>query len=132
MFLHIRRITCCIFTLIASVRILACVFHNMALESISPSCFIIALVTLMRLFLHMFSYNVAFQLLFGCGRKLAGRASVRLFPGVNLFVVLQMRKINCCIFTLIASIRLLTSVLYYMELEMTSQSGFIIALVAFE
>ena len=80
----------------------------------------------------MFSCNVAFQLLFGCGRKLAGLASVRLFPGVNLFVVLQMRKINCCIFTLIASIRLLTSVLYYMELEMTSQSGFIIALVAFE
>ena len=120
----------CLSALVASELPLACVCLLVLLQSRRSNKSELALVTAMRLCFRMFSCNVAFQLLFGCGRKLAGRASVRLFPRVNLFVALQMRRITCCIFTLTARIRLLASVLHYMGLEMTSQSGFIFTLIA--
>ena len=110
----------CLSALVASELPLACVCLLVLLQFRRSNKCELALVTSIRLCFHMFSCNVAFQLLFGCGRKLAGRASVRLFPRVNLFVGLQIRRINCCIFTLIARIRLLTSVLYYVVLESTS------------
>ena len=99
----------CLSALVSSELLLACVCLLMLLQFRRSNKSELALVTSMRLCFRMFSCNVTFQLLSGCGRKLAGRAPVRLFPGVNLFVDLQMRRITCCIITLVARIWLLTS-----------------------
>ena len=76
--------------LVALERFLPCMRQHVALQATRRSASVIALVTLEWLFYCVLHHHVNFQLTSLNARKLAHCASVRLFPRVGPFVILQM------------------------------------------
>ena len=75
--------------LVALERPLSRVRQHVALKVISRSTIVVALVTLVWLFSCMLPHHVPFQIVSCNSGILAHCASVRLFPGVSPFVVIQ-------------------------------------------
>ena len=79
---------------VALQRLQPRVRHHVALQMARLSKSIIALITLERLFSCVHSHHVHFQLTNCNAGKLACCASVRLFPRVGPFVLLQIAWFN--------------------------------------
>ena len=74
---------------VALERLLPRVRPRVALQSIRRNASVVALVTLERLFSRVVPHHVIFQLTSCNAGKLTHYASVRLFPRVGSFVLLQ-------------------------------------------
>ena len=77
-------------TMVALERLYPCVRPHVALQGTRRSASVVALVTLEWLFSCMLPHHVNFQFTSCNAGKLAHCASVRLFPRVGPFVLLQM------------------------------------------
>ena len=95
---------------VALERSLARVCPHVALQLTRRSAGVVALVTLERLFSCVVPHHVQFQLTSCNAGKLACCASVRLFPRVGSFVLLQIACLNCSKITLVAFVWFLSSV----------------------
>ena len=96
---------------------------HVPLQITRSSASIVALFTFERLFFSVLSHDVDFQMIILNARNLACCASVWLFCNVRLLVPPKV-ACNCCfIFTLVANVHLLTSVVH----DMYSEDGSMVA-----
>ena len=96
-------LSCVSFTaFVALESLLPRVRHYVLLQMTRLSASIVALVTLEMLFSCVLRNNVNFQHLSCNAGKLASCASVRLFPRVGSFVILQTARPSCSIIALVA------------------------------
>ena len=120
-----------IFTaLVALERFHPRVRPNLALKMTRRSASVVTLVTLERLFSCVVFHHMNFQLSSLNEWRLAHCASVRLFPRVGPFVLLQIAWSNWSIITLVAVMWFLSSVFPNVHSEMGRNIGWIVALVA--
>ena len=115
---------------IAPERLFPSVRYHVALQMARRSASVVALVTLMWLFSCMLPHHVIFQMTSLNAGKLAHCTSVRLFPRVGPFVLLQIAWSNWSIIALVAVMWFLSSVFPNVHSEMGRNIGWIVALVA--
>ena len=81
-------------TLVALERLFPSVRLHVSLQITRRSASVVALVTLVWLFSCMLPHHVNFQFISSYAGKLAHCASVRLFPRVGPFVLIQCARFN--------------------------------------